>query len=160
MNKSFKYYLFLLIAYLIGTIVGTVAVLYALYTYVPNMPEIPSAVVTVIVLMMPALMVAQSFWKNEQRKMTRGEGWGLATGGAVVNTAVFLGTLYAIKTMSAHNQMVQQVFEDLWSNKLAMLTLTLTIFVIAALVIRLFLYSGIRGQIKAQERIERRKAKR
>ncbi|MCF2905138.1 ABZJ_00895 family protein [Octadecabacter sp. CECT 8868] len=165
MTKSFGFYCTRFVIYNIAVILAIVAIIWAAHTFMLDLAAryfqggsgSGMGVVSVIV---PAMLVAQQFYKHEQRRMTAGEGWFMAVVFTLLTFAVSavmigVGTLIVPLTDGERGAMA-----DMWNNDSQLLMMIAGGFaVFLILVIKLMLWSGVRGEIKKAERLAAKAAR-
>ena len=165
MNKSFGYYCiqFTLMSFLT---LATVAVLsFAAYAIVPDLAALVlegggSSGLGVASAMIPAILLAGKFYRFETRRMTRGEGWSMAfvfTFLAFVVSGVFVFAGLQFAPLAPDDV---AVLRDIWQNESTLISIIFAVvFLLYILLMRLALWSGIRGEIKKSARLAAKQAR-
>lgn len=161
MNRSFGYYCLRYFGFsLLITLVIAVLV-YATYALAPDLAatlfegRMGLGVVSVIV---PAMMVAQVFYRKEARKMTSRESWLMAFAFAVLAFAVNLTLVWGSWQFVPLSVSETNDLSQLWANGRDILLIIAAIFaVVLVLLNKLMFWSAFRGEIKAAERKAARK---
>ena len=162
MNKPVSFYALRYAIYYIAIIAAAMAVLFAASVFEPLARLIAGGgwnglgIVTMIV---PPMLVAQQFYKHEQRKMRAREGWLMA----LVFTAIaFLLSLVSLwigvaQTMPIRQftRELSQLFNELGNNLLVVAGLGLAFVLLNN---KLMLWAGIRGEIKKANRVAGKKS--
>lgn len=164
MNKSFGYYCihFTVMSFLTLAAVAVLSV--AAYAIVPDVAALVlegggGSGLGVASAMIPAILLAGKFYRHETRPMTRGEGWSMALvftflAFVVSGVFVFVGLQFSPLTPGD-----VAVLRDLWQNESRLISIIFAvIFLLYTLLMRLALWSGIRGEIKKSARLAAKQA--
>jgi hypothetical protein len=158
LNKSFGFYGMVYVGYAVLIIAISIA---AIFTFEAIAPDLAASLFTsgtgssvgFVLVILPPLMVAQRFYTLEQRRTTRREGWILAvlfTGLAFVVGAAFAvrGALFDPASAESLRELGAIFREDM-----SFTVIFVSVFALFILLInKLFIWAGIRGEIKKAER--------
>ena len=165
MNKSIGFYSVRYAVFYVIMIAVVVAITYAAYTFVPDLADTifsggGGSGVGVVTLILPPMLVAQAFYKNEGRAMTRGEGWKLAFIFTVLafllSAVVFWGGTFIEPLSQQESSEMNMLFNE-ERDILVIVVAFAAVFVL--LTNMLMLWSGVRGEVKKAEKIAAKAAR-
>lgn len=165
MNKSFGFYCGRFVLFSVLTYAFIFAAAFAAYAFAPDLAAGifeggGSSGVGVVTVIVPAMLVAQRFYANESRPMTRPEGWGMAFVftilAFVISGLVAFASFEFVGLNAAEKAELTSFLAD--EAQLIMIVGAI-IFVMYFLAVRLMLWSGIRGEIKKAERLAAKAAR-
>ena len=151
--------------YYVAIFAVATAMLFAAYEFAPAFAERVlsgggRSGASVVVMIMPPLLVAQAFYKHEQRRMRASEGWTLALIFAVISFALSAAALWAGLASTQTTQEFSRDVSALWGQESRiMMGAFAALAVFLVLTNKLMLWSGIRGEIKKAERLAAKAAK-
>lgn len=155
MQKSFLYY----VVRFIGAVFILCAMIYGagllLARFAPDISAVifegPGALgIAMALFIMPPLTVGQAFYRFEQRRMTAGEGWGLALVCGVLFMAICGGFVWW--SLTNNPLQLQQLQADIGEDVVVAAIPLVVLAVFIVLVFKLFFWAAIRGQIKQAAR--------
>lgn len=158
MQKSVGYYVGRFTLFHVVTLVTIVALAMAFFTIAPALATRVLAGpgmsgIGVATFIVPPMLVGQVFFRNEQRAMTRGEGWGLALAFTFVVFAIAAAVLFV---MAQFDRSLHYVLTDVRDGIMILVGSLALLASIILSICRLTLWSSIRGQIKKAERLARK----
>lgn len=158
MVKSFGYYCARYVGFAVMITVAMVAIVYGMYAVIPDVATRlfeggGGSGVGVVTVILPAMMVAQVFYKHEQRRMSRGEGWSMAVVFTVLAFAVSAAFFAASLQFAPLTGEEGESLSALWNDESSLLFTIGGVFAMFLVLInRLMLWSGVRGEMKKAER--------
>ncbi|MBU2994549.1 ABZJ_00895 family protein [Octadecabacter sp. 1_MG-2023] len=165
MTKSFGFYCTRFVIYSVAVILMSVAIIWGAYAFAPDLAATffqggSGTGMGIVTVLLPAMLVAQQFYKHEQRRMTSGEGWSMAFVFTVLTFAVSAAMIWVGTLIVPLTDVERGTMADMWNNDSQLLMMIAGGFaVFLILVIKLMLWSGVRGEIKKAERLAAKAAR-
>lgn len=158
MNKSVTYYSFVYTATYVLALVALFAITYGLFMFAPDLAESifeggGGTGASVMTLVMPPMMAAQSFYKHERRRLTRGEGWGMAVLFTVLAFVLSAATFWLSLKLQVLTPRDIADLTSIWNEYQTVFFYVGAAFAVFILLLnKLMLWSAVRGAIKQEEK--------
>lgn len=163
MVKSFGFYCLRYVGFLVLALILVAAAVYGLHAIAPDLAadlfdgNTSMGIVSAII---PTMLVAQQFYKYEQRRMTAGEGWSMAVVFAILAFLVSGVVIWVGFRLALLSDAELRDVSMLWNGERQILLTVFAIFaVFLVLINKLMLWSGVRGAIKGAERLAAKSAR-
>lgn len=164
MNKSVGFYSLRFAIFFVLAVVMVYAIISAMYAFLPAVAEqflsSGSTGASVVTVIMPPMMVAQTFYKHESRVMTGRESWLLAAIFTALGWVLSAGAVGIILTLQPLNAYEINDLKSLFSDGQSIVMMVIAFFVVFTLMInKLMLWSGCRGEAKKAGRLAAKAAR-
>ena len=153
MKKPIKYYVWRFALYYLVTLFAVIAVVAMLSQFAPRAAFFifggsASIGVSVAMLLVAPMILAGKFYRTEGRAFTRKEAWALAALGTVVIVTLTVGVTFAMNLVAFGTLSGRGSFARMAQDPLGVAVVVLVVLVVLTLMTRLFLWLGMRNEVK------------